>query len=140
MAGLLIAASPVEIQTLADEAGLDAAARTAALHLFHALTSELELDAIEIHPTDGEAWPRHRFYFGVTSGPIRQLLEALEAMPEVVDASDRPEETDGTPQTLFVEGQDGGYTGVLIAGHDAEWLSRVAVPAEKAAAASDPIG
>ena len=79
MPELITAASPIEIQAKADEAGLSQDARDAALRLFHDLTSRIGLAAVGLHRDDGEEWPRHRFYFGPGGGSLADLAETLRA-------------------------------------------------------------
>ena len=82
MPELITAASPIEIQAKADEAGLSQDARDDALRLFHDLTSRIGLAAVGLHRDDGEEWPRHRFYFGPGGGSLAALAETLRARPD----------------------------------------------------------
>lgn len=133
MAGLLIAASPVEIEAKAEEAGMAPAAVKAARSLFHSLTSAMELSAIAMQPADGEEWPRHRFYFGLPN-VMEPLKTALAGMQDVAEATSMPVTAADERPTLYVSGQEGGYSALLLAGADIGWLKRIAGPLEQAAA------
>ena len=104
---MLIASSPVEIEASADEAGLDPGARVAALHLFHDLTSRLELSSPALAAEGGEDWPRHRFYFGVAAGSIAGLLEALRTGPQTAEVTASGPAADEAARTLFIAAGDG---------------------------------
>ena len=115
MPELMTAASPIEIQAKADEAGLAAEAREAALRLFHDLTSRIGLAAVKLERDDGEEWPRHRFYFGPGDGSLAALAETLRAQPGVAEVAADPRPGDAAPDTIYVAGSDGGFEAVLIA-------------------------
>jgi hypothetical protein len=125
MAGLMIAASPVEIEAKADEANLPQDARQAALRLFHDLTSRLELASIELDRADGEEWPRHRFYFGPEQGEVARLLDALRGQPDTAELTSSSSGA-GSPDTLFITGSDGAFAAVLIACADSGLLRSAA--------------
>jgi hypothetical protein len=126
MPELMTAASPVEIEAKADEAGLPPNVRDAALSLFHDLTSRLELAALALDQAGGEEWPRHRFYFGPKQGAIRRLLEALREQPDTAEVTTAPSPDDAAADTLFVIGSDGAFTAVLVACADAGLLRSLA--------------
>ena len=122
MAELLVAASPVEIQAEADEAGLAPDAREAALHLFHELTTRLGV-------ADGgsaEEWPSHRFFFGRQDGPIGGLLGALRTRPGTAEVAALPARGADAPGTLFTAASNGSFAAVLLACGDAASLDAVA--------------
>lgn len=125
---LLTASSPVEIEAKAEEAGLSPDGRTAALRLFHHLTSRLELAAIDAEAHGGEEWPRHRFWFA-RAGDVAVLLDALRAQPGVAEAAQA--QGADAQDVLFVSGTDSGYAGALVAGKDGHAV-RVATVAVEA--------
>lgn len=121
MSTLLVASSPVEIEAEADELGLDPLARGAALALFHDLTSRLELAAVELRGEGGTEWPHHRFFFG----HVDDVAAALRARPDALSVTSPPPAGTRAPATLFIEGADGDYTGVLVACADPALLASV---------------
>ncbi|MBV9655470.1 MAG: hypothetical protein JOZ42_13000 [Acetobacteraceae bacterium] len=123
---MLIASSPVEIEAKADEAALAPEARAAALRLFHALTSRLELTPPVLAAQGGEDWPRHRFYFGPATGSIAGLLDHLRTGPQTAEVTEEGPVTGHVARTLFVTGTDGVYAGVLVACADAEQMREFA--------------
>lgn len=119
---ILSAASPVEIEATADSLALSAPARTAALALFHDLTSREELAAMSLPAAagrrhDGAEWPAHRFLFG-TVAELDPLLDALRGRPDVAEigAGDAPEGL--MPRTLLLAGRQDGFSGILLACSD----------------------
>jgi hypothetical protein len=122
MSELMTAASPVEIEAKADEAGLSPNARGAALGLFHDLTSRLELAALDLDQAGGEEWPRHRFYFGPRLGEIGRLLDALREQPDTREVTTAPPLDGAAPHALFIVGTDGEFEAVLVACADAGLL------------------
>jgi len=122
MPELMTAASPVEIEAKADEAGLPGDARDAALRLFHDLTSRLEVAALDLDRAGGEEWPRHRFYFGPRRGAIGRLLGALREQPDTREVTTAPPPGDAPPHALFVAGSDGAFEAALVACADAGLL------------------
>jgi hypothetical protein len=128
---MLIASSPVEIEAKADEAGLAPDARTAALHLFHDLTSRLELTSPALDAEGGDDWPRHRFYFGPSNGGITGLLEALRTGPQSSEVTASGPPADDAARTLFITGKDGAFAGVLVACADAAQMRDVAARIER---------
>jgi hypothetical protein len=113
MPRMMVAASPVEIEAKAEEAGFAPEAHEAALHLFHVLTDRIAKAAIA-RETAHETWPNRRFYFGTPGAEMGALLEGLEARADIVDVArgqDRREEPDG----LFGREAGGGFVGVLVA-------------------------
>lgn len=132
---LLTASSPVEIEAKTDEAGLSPEGRTAALHLFHDLTSRLELAAIDAEAHGGEEWPRHRFWL-TRAGDAAGLLDALRAQPGVAEAS-KAQGADAQG-ILFVSGTEGGYAGVLAACADGRALRTVTQAIEARLGAAAP--
>lgn len=130
MADLMTAASPIEIQAKADEAGLPPSAREAALRLFHDLTSRIGLAALELARDDGEEWPRHRFYFGPEGGVLGALADVLRAQPEAAEVRPAPLATDDAPDTIYVTGSDAGFEAVLIASDNPLLLRAVIEPFE----------
>ncbi len=115
MSRLLIASSPVEIEAMAQEAGLDQAARDAALALFHELTDRLGHAARTLRG-EGAAWPKHRFYFGPDSDPelglLRDGLRARADFAEIAAA-----QLPSGPSGLFVQDSRAGFTAILV-GHE----------------------
>lgn len=116
---ILSASSPVEIEVQADLLGLHAAARAAALALFHDLTSQEELAALTLPEggagtRDGGEWPAHRFLFG-PAAEVAAVLAALRAQPDAAElgTDDAPEGF--VPGTLFLAGEREGFGGVLLA-------------------------
>ena len=141
----LSAASPIEIEALADAGGLPAPARAAALALFHHLTSREELavlglpDSAPVRPGSGQAeaghhdgaeWPAHRFLFG-EAADLAPVLDRLRGMPDAAElgGADAPEGR--MPGTLFVVGSQDGFTGVLLACVDAARLADLASDLER---------
>lgn len=122
MPELMTAASPVEIEAKADEAGLPRDARDAALSLFHDLTSRLELAALDLDRAGGEEWPRHRFYFGPRRGAVGRLLDALRAQPDTSEVTSAPSPDSAPPHALFIVGSNGAFEAVLVACADAGLL------------------
>jgi hypothetical protein len=126
---ILSAASPVEIEACADNLARSAPARTAALSLFHDLTSREELEAMALPASmqghhDGTAWPAHRFLFGETAD-LAPTLDLLRRRPDVAEigSGDAPE--DLVPRTLLLTGYRDGFCGLLLACTDPERLAEV---------------
>jgi len=136
----LSAASPIEIEALADAQDLPAPARAAALALFHDLTSREELAALNLPAAgteragagqagighhDGAEWPAHRFLFG-QAADLAPVLDTLRQRPDAAErgGADAPE--GGMPRTLFLVGSQDGFTGVLLACADAARLEELA--------------
>lgn len=128
MPELITAASPIEIQAKADEAGLPPPARDAALRLFHDLTSRIGLAAVKLEREDGEEWPRHRFYFGPGGGSLAALAETLRAQPGAAEVAADPRPGDAAPDTIYVTGSDDGFEAVLIACDNPALLRTVTAP------------
>ena len=97
------------------------AARGAALHLFHDLTSRLELAAVELRGEGGTEWPRHRFFFG----HVEDIVSALRARPDALPVTSPPPAGTAAPATLFIEGADAGFTAVLVACADSALLDAI---------------
>lgn len=123
----LSAASPIEIEALADAQDLPAPARAAALALFHDLTSREELTALSLPDAgaghhDGTEWPAHRFLFG-QAADLAPVLGTLRGLPDAAElgGADMPEGV--MPGTLFLVGSQDGFTGVLLACADAARLA-----------------
>ena len=123
---MLIASSPVEIEAKADEAGLAGDARASALHLFHDLTSRLELKSPVLAAEGGEDWRHHRFYFGLAGGAIGGLLDALRTGPQTSEVTENGPEADAAARSLFIAGRDGEFAGVLVACADEKQIRDVA--------------
>ena len=128
MPELITAASPIEIQAKADEAGLSQDARDAALRLFHDLTSRIGLAAVGLHRDDGEEWPRHRFYFGPGGGSLAALAETLRARPDAAEVAAEPRPGDPAPDTIYVAGSDAGFEAILIACDNPALMRSVTAP------------
>ncbi len=126
MLELMIAASPVEIEAKADEAGLARDARVAALSLFHDLTSRLELAVLDLDQAGDAEWPRHRFYFGPERGEIRRVLNEIREQPDAAEVTTARPPADVASDALFITGSDGAFTAVLIACSDPGLLRSVA--------------
>ncbi len=124
---ILSAASPVEIMAKADDLGLPAAARDAALALFHALTSAEELAAMDVPAADpdggrpgahdGSRWPVHGFLFG-RAAELAPVLASLRQQPGAAELASGAPLQAPAPEVLFLSGQHDGFTGVLMAGVD----------------------
>ena len=136
---LLSAASPIEIEALADAQDLPAPARAAALALFHSLTSREELAALSLPDPgigggeghhDGAEWPVHRFLFG-RGDDMAPVLDRLRGLPDAAElgGEDAPEGV--MPGTLFLVGSQDGFTGVLLACADAMRLGELASELER---------
>ena len=131
---LLSAASPIEIEALADAQDLPAPARAAALALFHDLTSREELAALSLPDSrvgqggtghhDGMEWPAHRFLFG-QAADLAQMLDTLRGLPDAAELGG-PDMPEGLmPGTLFLVGSQDGFTGVLLACADTARLAEL---------------
>lgn len=122
---ILSAASPVEIVAKADDLGLPAIARAAALELFHTLTSAEELAAMDVpagNPADGRPgahdgsrWPAHAFLFG-PAAELAPVLASLRQRPGTAELAAGTSPQAPAPEILFLSGQQDGFTGVLVAG------------------------
>lgn len=120
MPRMLVAASPVEIEAKAEEAGFAPEAHEAAMAMFHVLTDRMAKAAIAREMAH-ETWPNRRFYFGTTGAEMGALLDGLEARADIVDVArgrDRRDDPDG----LFVREAGGGFVGVLVAHRNHEGL------------------
>ncbi len=117
MGDVLTAGSPVEIEAKAAEAGMAEADRDVALALFHDLTSRLELQLLGTSADGGEAWPRHRFWFGPAT--------AVGALTERLRASGEAREVPATAAVVFVTATDGPFAGLLAAGSRPGWLAAI---------------
>ena len=121
---ILSAASPVEIMARADSLGLPAAARDAALALFHALTSREELAAMDPLSAaqagsqpgahDGSRWPVHGFLFG-SAKELAPVLASLRRHPGAAELAGGVAVQEPAPGLLFLSGQQDGFEGVLVA-------------------------
>lgn len=133
---ILSAASPVEIMARADDLGLPAPAREAALALFHALTSREELAAMEVpdgpssggQPSvhGGSRWPAHTFLFG-SDDELAPILASLRQHSGAAELAGGRAERASASFVLFVSGKQAGFAGILVAGADLDRL-REAVP------------
>ena len=126
---ILSAASPVEIEVCADSLNLPAAARAAALSLFHDLTSREELAAMALPDIDGErrdgtTWPAHRFLFGTTAD-LAAMLDLLRRRPDVAELGAPTAPGGPVPRTLLLAGDRDGFSGLLLACTDAGQLAEV---------------
>ena len=120
MSDLMMAASPVEIEAKADELGLGSDARDAAARLFHELTSQLELSSFRLRADGGQEWPSHLFLFGPTDGRITEIRDRLAARDGVADVTAVKRRQRESPETLFICGAEGTFSGLLIACRDAD--------------------
>lgn len=111
---MLIAASPVEIETRAEEAGLSPEAHETALQMFHALTDQIG-QATAALGTPREEWPTHRFYFGRADGEMAALLHGLEAREDLFDVTHGWSDVPGAAAALYVQQAAAGFMGVLVA-------------------------
>ena len=120
MPRMLVAASPVEIDARAEEAGLPQAAHLAARRMFHDLTDRIAKATIA-RERQHEDWPNHRFYFGTAGAEMGALVEGLRSRADIVDVGDG-EESAGTPDGLYAREADGEFLGVLVAHRNLEGL------------------
>lgn len=119
MPRILVAASPVEIEAQAAEAGLPEAAHRVARRMFHDLTDRVAKATIareRLH----EDWPNHRFYFGTTGQEMEALLEGLRGRRDIVDVAEGQE--GGVPAGLYARDSEAGFVGVLVAHQNLEGL------------------
>lgn len=119
MPRMLVAASPVEIDALAEEAGLPEEARAAARRMFHDLTDRIAKATIA-RERQHEDWPNHRFYFGTPGAEMGALEDGLRGRQDIVDVADG--ERGGTPDGLYARAAEGAFLGVLVAHRNLEGL------------------
>ena len=126
---ILSAASPVEIEAAADILALPAAARAAALALFHDLTSREELAALSLPAAagqshDGTEWPAHRLLFGMAA-ELAPMLDALRQRPDVAEIGSGDSPEGAVPRTLLLTAIQDGFSGALLACSDPGRLAEV---------------
>lgn len=126
---ILYAASPVEIEAKADSLHLPAAARAAALALFHGLTSREELSALALPVgrdgcRGGAAWPVHCLLFG-QPGELAPVLDALRGRPDAAELAAGSAPEGAAPGVLFLDGTEDGFAGVLLVCTAADRLSEI---------------
>lgn len=119
MPRMLVAASPVEIEARAEEAGLPEEARLAARRMFHDLTDRIAKATIA-RARQHEDWPNHRFYFGTPGAEMGALEDGLRRRVDLVDVADGA--PGGVPEGLFARAQEGAFLGVLVAHRNLEGL------------------
>lgn len=112
MPRLLVAASPVEIEARAEEAGLPDEARLAARRMFHELTDRIARATIA-RARQHEDWPNHRFYFGTPGAEMGALEEGLRTRADLADVAEG--EGGGMPEGLYARAREGAFLGVLVA-------------------------
>ncbi len=127
---ILQAASPVEIEAKADVLGLSAPARSAALALFHDLTSREELTALTLPSApgaahDGSRWPAHCLLAGAPAD-LAPVLAALRARPDAAELAGPAIPEGAVPGTLFLHAELDGAAGILIACSSVNLLDEVA--------------
>lgn len=120
MPRMIVAASPVEIDARAEEAGLPQEAHLVARRMFHDLT-DLIARATIARERQHEDWPNHRFYFGTDGAEMGALLEGLRSRGDIVDVG-AGEDSAGTPDGLYARDADGEFLGVLVAHRNLEGL------------------
>jgi hypothetical protein len=117
---MLVAASPVEIEAKAEEAGFEVETHDVALRMFHALTDRIAKAAMA-REMRCETWPNRRFYFGTDGHEMAALVEGLEARPDIIDVA-RGRDRTGAPEGLYVQEVERGFVGVLVAHRDLHGL------------------
>lgn len=118
MPRMMVAASPVEIEAKAAEAGFPQDAHDVARQLFHDLTDRVSQAAVALERLH-EDWPNHRFYFGTPGGEMQALLDGLAERPDMLDASGVLPRG-GTVAGLYAQARQGAFVGVLVAHEDRE--------------------
>ena len=113
MSPVLRAASPVEIQARAEEAGLPPQSTAAALDVFHALTSRLSLAATTLDHA-GPDWPRHCFLFGSQGERVGTMLAALRGNQDATEVQSEAPADHTAAHTLFAAGLEAGSEALLI--------------------------
>jgi len=126
MPRILVAASPVEIEAKAEEAGLSAPAHHVARRMFHDLTDRIAKATIA-RERQHEDWPNHRFYFGTGGDEMASLVQGLCGRADIVDVGEGPA-GDAPPAGLFARAEQDGFVGVLVAHRNLEGM-RSATPA-----------
>ncbi len=125
MPRILVAASPVEIEAKAEEAGLGEPAHTVARRMFHDLTDRIAKATIA-RERQHEDWPNHRFYFGTAGDEMASLVEGLRGREDLVDVGDGPAEASPAGEVeaagLFARDEEGTFVGVLVAHRNLEGM------------------
>jgi hypothetical protein len=118
---MLVAASPVEIEAKAEEAGMEPQAHEVAVRLFHTLTDRIAKAAIaQGEPRWSrahETWPNRRFYFGTEGHEMAALMEGLAVRPGIMDVAGGRDRA-GLPDGLFGCEEEDGFVAVLVAHRD----------------------
>ncbi len=112
---LLVAASPIELEAEADAAGLPGPALAAGLSLYHTLTSELGLRALEADKEEPTEWPVHRFILSENHVGGEDPVARLQGLAHARHVSRKLDAGEVAPTTLYADARDGGYRGLLIA-------------------------
>lgn len=120
MSRILVAASPVEIEAKAEEAGLAEPAHTEARRMFHDLTDRIAQATIA-RERQHEDWPNHRFYFGTVGDEMASLVEGLRARADIVDVG-KEQGGCAAPAGLFARAEEGAFIGVLVAHRNLEGM------------------
>ena len=116
MPRMMVAASPVEIEVEAEQAGLPETAHAVARRMFHDLTDRIAKAAIA-RERQHEDWPNRRFYFGTNGREMDALVDGLESRPDFADVA-RGRDREDAPAGLFARDGDGPFIGVLVAHQD----------------------
>jgi|GEM_PF-5594714 len=120
MPRILVAASPVEIEAKADEAGLAEPAHMVARRMFHDLTDRIAQATIA-RERQHEDWPNHRFYFGTVGDEMASLVEGLLARADIVDVGEGQPGC-AAPAGLFARAGEDAFVGVLVAHRNLEGM------------------
>jgi hypothetical protein len=121
MPRMLVAASPVEIEAKAEEAGLPEPAHRMARRMFHELTDCIAQATIA-RERQHEDWPNHRFYFGTVGQEMAALVEGLEGRADIVDITAGGVRASETPDGLYARDEEDNFIGVLVAHRNHEGM------------------
>jgi hypothetical protein len=114
MPRMLVASSPVEIETKVEEAGLSRHVHDVARRMFHDLTDALGRAAIVLNLPDKD-WPNHRFYFGSVGGEMAALLSGLRARADMVDVTNGAPARQAETAGLYIQQTQDSLVGILVA-------------------------
>jgi hypothetical protein len=118
---MLVAASPVEIEAKAEEAGMPETAHRVARRMFHDLTDRIARAAIA-RERQHEDWPNHRFYFGTVGQEMAALVDGLHARADIIDIAAGGARNGETPDGLYARDEEENFIGVLVAHRNHEGM------------------
>jgi len=121
MPRMLVAASPVEIEAKAEEAGMPETAHRVARRMFHDLTDRIARAAIA-RERQHEDWPNHRFYFGTVGQEMAALVDGLHARADIIDIAAGGARNGETPDGLYARDEEENFIGVLVAHRNHEGM------------------